>query len=73
MYDATLLIVGLVVFAITAGLFVYCLPRGGKMHRFVGTEFEPYVAVAFTAGGAQLHHDPQRHPRHGRVRRMPLH
>lgn len=52
MYDATLLIVGLVVFAITAGLFVYCLPRGGKMHRFVGTEFEPYVAVAFTAGVA---------------------
>lgn len=52
MYDATLLIFGLIAFAVTAVLFVYCLPRGGKMHRFVGTEFEPYVAVAFTAGVA---------------------
>jgi len=45
-----LLILGLAVFAATIAAFVYCLPRDGKMHRFVGTEFEPYVAVAFTAG-----------------------
>jgi hypothetical protein len=37
-----ILVIGLV-------LFWYCLPRGGKMHRFVGTELEPYVAVAFCA------------------------
>ena len=52
MYDFSLLIAGIVVFAITAALFVYCLPRDGKTHRFVGTEYEPYVAVAFTAGVA---------------------
>ncbi len=38
---------GLIVWLITAALLWYCLPRGGKTHRFVGTEFEPYVAVAF--------------------------
>jgi hypothetical protein len=48
----TSLIAGIVVLVVTAGLFVFCLPRGGKYHRFVGTEFEPYVAVAFTAGVA---------------------
>ena len=43
---------GALVFAITAGLFWYCLPRDGKMHRFVGTELEPYVGVAFCSGFA---------------------
>jgi hypothetical protein len=43
---------GVVVFCVTVALFVYCLPRNGKPHRFVGTEFEPYAAVAFTAGVA---------------------
>jgi hypothetical protein len=33
-------------------LFWYMLPRDGKYHRFVGTELEPYVGVAFTAGVA---------------------
>jgi hypothetical protein len=47
-----LLIIGVVVFAITIAAFIYCLPRDGKMHRFVGTELEPYVAVLFTAGAA---------------------
>lgn len=47
-----LLILGIVVFGITIGAFIYCLPRGGKTHRFVGTEFEPYVAVVITAGVA---------------------
>jgi len=37
---------------ITIGLFVYCLPRGGKLHRFVDTEFEPYVAVVIVTGVA---------------------
>ena len=38
---------GIGVFIVTAIVFWYCLPRDGKTHRFVGTEFEPYVGVAF--------------------------
>jgi len=33
-------------------LFWRFLPRGGKRHRFVGTEWEPYVGVAFTSAVA---------------------
>ena len=46
------LLAGFVVFAVSAVVFWYCLPRGGKTHRFVGTEFEPYVGVAFCAAVA---------------------
>jgi hypothetical protein len=46
------LFLGAVVLLITVGLFWYCLPRDGKLHRFVGTALEPYVAVAFCAGVA---------------------
>ena len=45
-----LLILGGVVLLSALGIFLYCLPRGGKTHRLVGTEFEPYVAVAIVAG-----------------------
>jgi hypothetical protein len=38
---------GVAVFVLTAVIFWLCLPRGGKTHRFVGTELEPYVGVAF--------------------------
>jgi hypothetical protein len=48
----TSLIAGIVVLVVTIGAFFMLLPRGGKMHRFVGTEVEPYVAVALTAGVA---------------------
>jgi hypothetical protein len=48
----TALIAGIVVLVVTVGIFLFSLPRGGRTHRFVGTEFEPYVAVAFTAGVA---------------------
>ena len=48
----TTLIAGIVVLGVTIGLFVWLLPRDGKTHRFVGTELEPYVAVALTAGVA---------------------
>lgn len=48
----TSLIAGIVVLVVTVGAFIFLLPRGGKMHRFVGTEAEPYVAVAITAGVA---------------------
>ena len=43
---------GIAVFVITAIVFWYCLPRGGKLHRFVDTEFEPYVGVAFCSAVA---------------------
>ena len=46
------LIGGLVVFVLTAMTFWYCLPRGGKLHRFVDTEWEPYVGVAFCSAVA---------------------
>ena len=40
-------VAGFVIFIITAFVFWYCLPHDGKYHRFVGTELEPYVGVAF--------------------------
>ena len=44
--------IGLLVFAVASVLFWRCLPRDGKTHRFVGTEWEPYIGVAFTSGAA---------------------
>jgi hypothetical protein len=41
------LIAGVAVFVLTGIVFWYCLPSGGKTHRFVNTEWEPYVGVAF--------------------------
>jgi hypothetical protein len=46
------LLAGAGVLFVTAAVFWACLPRGGKMHRWVGTEFEPYVAVAICSGVA---------------------
>ena len=46
------IVAGVVVLAITVAVFIALLPRHGKMHRFVGTEFEPYVSVALCAGTA---------------------
>ncbi len=43
---------GVVVFVITAIIFWMCLPRGGVTHRLVGTEWEPYVGVAFCSAVA---------------------
>ena len=42
-------VMGLVVLAATILLFWALLPRGGRTHRFVGTELEPYVAVLLTS------------------------
>lgn len=47
-----LLISGAVIFVITAVVFWMCLPRDGRVHRLVGTEWEPYVGVAFCAAVA---------------------
>ena len=43
---------GVVAMVITGALFWRALPAGGKMHRWVGTEFEPYAALFFTTGVA---------------------
>lgn len=48
----SLLVAGLVILILTGAVFWYCLPRNGETHRFVGTEFEPYVGVAFTTAVA---------------------
>jgi len=45
-------VAGAVVFAVTGGVFWYCLAKDGKTHRLVGTEWEPYVGVAFCAAVA---------------------
>ena len=47
-----LLIGGVIVFILTAIVFWYCLPRGGKPYRFADTEWEPYVGVAFCSAVA---------------------
>jgi hypothetical protein len=47
-----LLLAGVGVLVVTVALFIWMLPRGGKRHRFVDTELEPYVGVAFTAATA---------------------
>ena len=44
-----LIISGLIVMAATIALLWALLPRGGRTHRFVDTELEPYVAVVLTA------------------------
>lgn len=44
-----LLISGAVVLIVTLIAFVALLPRGGRTHRFVNTELEPYVAVGLTS------------------------
>jgi len=47
-----LLVSGIVVFIVTAAVFWSLLPRGGELHRFVGTEWEPYISVAICSGVA---------------------
>jgi hypothetical protein len=46
------LIGGVVVLVLTGIVFWYCLPRDGKVHRLVDTEWEPYVGVAFCSAVA---------------------
>jgi hypothetical protein len=48
----TLLISGIVVLIITAGVFWALLPRDGKLHRWADTEWEPYISVGLCAGVA---------------------
>lgn len=47
-----LLIAGVIVILLTGIVFWGLRPRGGVMHRFVDTEWEPYIGVALTAAVA---------------------
>lgn len=47
-----LMLAGVAVLVATAAVFAALLPRGGKTYRLAGTEFEPYVGVAFTTAVA---------------------
>ncbi len=47
-----LLITGIAAFIVTGIVFWALLPRGGKTHRWVNTELEPYISVAICAGVA---------------------
>jgi hypothetical protein len=47
-----LMLAGIAVMSVTAVVFWLLLPRGSKGHRFIGTEWEPYIGVAFTAAVA---------------------
>jgi len=47
-----LLLCGIVVLVITGAIFMALLPRGGKTHRWVNTEWEPYISVAICSGVA---------------------
>lgn len=50
-----LLLGGAAVMAANGLVFWLCLPRGGKPARFVGSAWEPYVAVVFaTVSGFAL-------------------
>jgi hypothetical protein len=42
------LILGFVAFGVALLLLKLCLPQRGKVRPFVGTEWEPYIAVAIT-------------------------
>ena len=43
---------GIGILSITAFLFVGVLPKNGKTHRLVGTQWEPYFAIVFVGGAA---------------------
>jgi hypothetical protein len=45
-----LLVSGIVVFIVTGAVFFSLLPRDGKCHRWVNTEWEPYISVAICSG-----------------------
>ena len=43
-------LIGAGVFGLTVLLFWQILPRNGKVHPLIGTQWEPYVALLFVAG-----------------------
>jgi hypothetical protein len=47
-----LMLTGIAVMIVAGATLWLLLPRGGKVHRFVNTEWEPYVGVALTSAVA---------------------
>jgi hypothetical protein len=47
-----LLMSGITVFVVTGAVFWALLPRGAQRHRWVDTEWEPYISVAICSGVA---------------------
>ncbi len=47
-----LLVSGIVVLVVTGAVFWALLPRDGQRHRWVDTEWEPYISVALCSGVA---------------------
>ena len=45
-------LIGLAIILITAGLFWRALPKNGKTHPLVGTEWEPYFVIVFVMGAS---------------------
>lgn len=45
-------LLGVGIFIISLVVFGYILPRNGKPHRIVGTQFEPYAAIAVVGSAA---------------------
>jgi hypothetical protein len=45
-------LIGLAILIVTAVLFWRVLPRNGKTHRLVGTEWEPYFVILFVMGAS---------------------
>ena len=45
-------LIGLAIFVVTLFLFWRTLPKNGKPHRLVGTEWEPYFVILFVGGAA---------------------
>lgn len=47
-----LILAGVLVLGLTVVVFIALMPRGGKLHRFANTEWEPYVGVIICSGTA---------------------
>jgi hypothetical protein len=47
-----ILLGGIVVLIVTVVVFIYLLPRDGKVYRLADTAWEPYVGVAFCSATA---------------------
>ncbi len=45
-------LIGLAILAVTTGLFLLALPKNGKHHFLVGTQWEPYFAILFVLGAS---------------------
>jgi hypothetical protein len=45
-------LIGIAILALTGYLFWRVLPKNGKLHPLVGTEWEPYFVIVFVGAAA---------------------